>query len=255
MWKRVRYPPVPPPEVAGLDAIINLAGESIMGLWTAGKRRRIMDSRAGTTCRLVAALRDTPDAPKILLNASAVGFYGDGGDEPLTESSPAGDGFLPEVCWEWETEAQEARASGTRVAWVRIGFVLGRDGGAFPALRTTFRLGLGGRLGHGRQWMPPVHVADVAGIFVHLLENADARGAYNAACPNPVRNADFTRAVAHALHRPAILPTPGFVLRAALGDLSHVILDSLRVLPERTLSSGYVFRFPTVSEMLADVCR
>ena len=241
------------PDVAGLDAVINLAGESIMGLWTAAKRRRIVESRVGLTRRLVAALRDTPGAPTILLNASAVGFYGDGGEAPLTEDAPAGSGFLAGVCRDWENAAHEASALGVRVACVRIGFVLGRDGGAFPPLRTAFKLGLGGCLGDGRQWMPPVHADDVAGLFVHLLESSDATGAFNAACPNPLRNADFTRAVAHALHRPALLPAPGFILRAALGDLSHLLLDSARVLPERTLASGFTFRYPTLTDMLADL--
>ncbi len=247
--------PAAPPDVTGLDAVINLAGESIIGLWTAAKRQRITASRVGTTRRLVAALRDTPGAPKVLLNASAIGFYGDGGQRELTEDSPVGTGFLPEVCREWETEAREAHASGVRVALVRIGYVVGGDGGAFPPVRATFKLGLGGRVGDGQQWMPPVHVADVAGLFVHLLETPAAVGPYNAVCPHPVRNADFTRAVAHALHRPAIFPAPAFLLRAAMGDLSHLLLDSARVLPERTLASGYIFHFPALAEMLADVCR
>ncbi len=244
-----------PPEVGGLDAVINLAGESIIGLWTAAKRRRIMESRVQTTQRLVTALRDAPGAPKILLNASAIGFYGDGGEAALTESSPAGQGFLPGVCREWEAAAQEAPAPGVRVALVRIGYVVGSDGGAFPPVRAAFRLGLGGRMGSGRQWMPPIHVADVAGLFAHLLAAPDAAGPYNAVCPHPLRNADFTRAVAHALGRPAFLPAPAFLLRAAMGDLSHLMLDSARVLPERTLASGFAYRFPTLAAILADVCK
>ena len=247
-------PPDAPPDVSGLDAVVNLAGESIIGLWTAAKRRRILESRVGTTRRLVSALRETPDAPRVLLNASAVGIYGDRGDEPLTEQSPAGTGFLAEVCRDWEACAHEAAAFGVRVACVRIGYVIGRDGGAFPPVRRAFKLGLGGRLGSGKQWMPTVHVEDVAGLFVHLLETPDAAGSFNAGCPHPVRNTDFTRAAAHALHRPAILPAPAFVLRATLGDLSHVMLDSARVLPERALASGYAFRFPTLAGILADVC-
>ena len=243
-----------PPDVSGLDAVINLAGESIIGLWTAAKRQRIHESRVGTTRRLVAALREAPALPRVLLNASAVGIYGDRDDESLTEQSLTGTGFLAGVCRDWEAGAYEAAAGGVRVACVRIGYVLGRDGGAFPPVRRAFRLGLGGRLGDGQQWMPPVHVEDVAALFVHLLETPAATGAYNAACPHPVRNTDFTRAAAHALHRPAVLPAPAFLLRAALGDLSHVMLDSARVLPERTLGSGFDFRFPTLTEMLADVC-
>ena len=248
-------PPDAPPDVSGLEAVINLAGESIIGLWTAAKRRRILESRVGTTRRLVAALRVTPAGPRVLLNASAVGIYGDRGDEPLTEKSPDGTGFLAEVCRDWETCAHEAGGLGVRVACVRIGYVIGRDGGAFPPARQTFRLGLGGRLGDGRQWIPAVHVEDVAGLFVHLLETPDAAGAFNAAGPHPVRNVDFTHATARALHRRAILPAPAFVLRAAMGDLSQLLLNSARVLPERTLASGFGFRFPTLAEMLADACR
>ena len=243
-----------PPDVSGLDAIVNLAGESIIGLWTAAKRRRIVESRVGTTHRLVAALRGTPAGPRVLLNASAVGIYGDRGDEPLTEDAPAGTGFLADVCRDWEASAHEAGSAGVRVACVRIGYVIGRDGGAFPPVRQTFKLGLGGRVGGGKQWMPPVHVDDVAALFVHLLEMPAAAGAFNAACPHPVRNADFTRAVAHALHRPAMLPAPAFMLRATMGDLSQLLLNSARVLPERTLASGFAFRFPTLAGTLTNVC-
>ena len=244
-----------PPDVSGLDAVINLAGESIIGLWTAEKRRRILESRVGTTRRLVTALRETPAGPRVLLNASAVGIYGDRGDEPLTEEATEDTGFLADVCRDWEECAHEAEAPGMRVACVRIGFVIGRDGGAFPPVRRTFKLGLGGRLGDGRQWMPAVHVEDVAGLFVHLLETPGATGVFNAAGPHPVRNVDFTHATAHALHRPAILPAPAFVLRTVMGDLSQLLLNSARVLPERTLASGFSFRFPTLTEMLADACR
>ena len=248
-------PPDAAPDLSGLDAVVNLAGESIIGLWTAAKCRRILESRVGTTRRLVAAWRETPAGPRVLLNASAVGIYGDRGDEPLTEQAPDGTGFLAGVCRDWEARAREAEGFGVRVACVRIGFVIGRDGGAFPPVRRTFKLGLGGRLGDGKQWMPVIHVEDVAGLFVHLLETPDAMGTFNAAGPHPVRNVDFTHATAHALHRPAILPAPAFVLRAAMGDLSQLLLNSARVLPERTLAGGFHFRFPTLAEMLADACR
>ena len=247
--------PDAPPDVAGLDAIINLAGDPILGRWTAAKKGRVLASRLGTTERLVTAMRATPGGPRVLVSASAVGFYGDADDRPCPETAPAGTGFLSEVCVGWEAAAHRAEEFGARVACVRIGFVLGRDGGAFPLLRTAFRLCLGGRLGDGRQWMPPIHVADVAGIFAHLLEDPAARGAFNAACPEPIRNADFTRAVARSLGRPALLPAPGLALRLVMGEASHVVLDSARVLPEATLRAGYAFRFPTPGAILADLAR
>lgn len=246
-----------PPDLRGLDTVVNLVGESILGLWTAAKRRRIRESRAAGTAALVRALPGS--GVRALVNASAVGFYGDRADEVLTEDHPPGEGFLPEVCREWEAAAMTA-AAGTeagggevRVAVVRIGFVLGADGGAWPLLRRAFRLGLGGRLGDGQQWMSPVHVADVAGLFVALVEDEAARGAFNAVGPEPVRNAEFTRAVAHALHRPAVLPAPAWALRSVLGDTSHVMLDSVRAVPARAGEIGHAFRFPTLAAMLADV--
>ena len=240
------------PDLGGLDAVVNLVGESILGLWTDAKRRRIRESRAAGTAALVGALPGS--GVHVLVNASAVGFYGDRGDEELTEDRPPGEGFLSEVCREWEAAAMAAANVGeVRVAVARIGFVLGADGGAWPLLRRAFRLGLGGRLGDGKQWMSPVHVADVAGLFVALVENDAAHGAFNAVGPEPVRNAEFTRAVAHALHRPAVLPAPAWALRTVLGDTSHVMLDSVRAVPARAGEIGYAFRFSTLAAMLAEV--
>lgn len=245
-----------PLDLTRLDALVNLAGESILGLWTASKRRRILDSRVRTTRRIVETLAKTPGAPRTLINASAIGYYGNRDEEVLDEDSAPGKGFLTEVSQAWETEAKAAASAGVRVARVRIGFVLGADGGAFVPLKRAFSWGLGGKLGSGQQWMSPVHVDDVAGLIAHLLENAEAgSGAFNAVCPTPVRNEDFTQAVSDVLERPAILPAPAFVLRTVLGDFSHLLLDSARVLPRSTLASGYSFRFPHLAAILADVVK
>ena len=251
--------PVPadgPPDLRGLDAIVNLAGESILGWWTKAKKRRVVDSRVGTTDRLVAGFQALPPgkAPRVLVNATAVGFYGDRADETLDETKLAGSGFLSEVCLQWEHSAQKAEALGVRVARLRIGVVLGKDGGSFALQHKLFGAGLGGRLGDGKQWTSPVHIEDVTGMIVFLLERDGLAGAFNAVCPEPIRNADFTAALARALHRPAVLPAPAFAIRALLGEASHILLDSVRAVPARALDAGYVFRYPTTEAILADVC-
>lgn len=240
-----------PPDFSGLDAVIHLAGESIIGLWTAEKKRRIIESRAEGTRRVVEALAASPAGPRVLIAASAVGFYGDTGEALVGEDSAAGTGFLAETCQQWEAETMRAEARGVRVARVRIGFVLGR-GGAMKMIGPLFRLGLGGNLGSGRQWMSGVHVDDVAGIFLWAAENAAVSGPVNAVMPEPFRNAEFTKAVAKTVHRPAFLPAPAFAIRLALGELSHVMLDSCRVSPQRALDGGYVFRFATLPAALQD---
>ena len=249
------------PDLGGIDAVVNLAGESIIGRWTDGKKWRVRESRVRTTERLVEAMGKAARGPRLLVNASATGFYGERGDEALDEGKPAGSGFLADVSREWEGAALGAERFGVRTILTRFGLVVGANGGAFPPLRRAFGLGLGGRLGSGRQWMSLIHVEDVAGLIVYLLEHEDdsgqraLRGAFNAVCPAPVRNADFTRAVAKTLGRPAVLPVPAFVLRAALGEMSHLLLDSIRAVPTRALQNGYAFRFPTLLAILDDVCR
>ncbi len=236
------------PDLTGLDAIVNLAGESILGRWTAAKKRRIRDSRVGLTRQLVDAM--STSSVRALISTSASGLYGDRGEEILTEASTPGHSFLAEVCGEWEAEALRARAFETRVALLRIGFVVAPNGGAMERLRPFFRLGLGGRLGAGSQWMPWVHVADVTGLIVHLLEDEALEGPFHAAAPNPVRNTDFTRALAAAVHRPAFFTVPAFALRLALGELSAVALDSTRLVPDRTFASGYAFEFSQIADAL-----
>lgn len=236
-----------PLDFSGLDALVNLAGEPIVGLWTKAKKNEILRSRVETTLRVVESLRG--GGPRVLVNASAIGFYGDTGEREVEESSPCGGGFLAEVCQAWEEAAAPAEAFGVRVVFLRIGFVTG-PGGAMRLIRPVFNAGLGGRLGNGRQWMSCIHVDDVAGMILWALENDAVRGALNAVNPVPVRNAEFTHALARVLGRPAFLPAPAFALRLALGELSGLLLDSSRVRPAKALSLGYPFRHPTLEDGL-----
>ena len=248
------FRPDAPPNLDGLDAIVNLAGEPVLGLWTAEKKRRIRESRVLGTRRIVEAIEAMAERPRVLVNASAIGFYGDTGETLVDESSPGGDGFLAGVCREWEGEAGRAESSGVRVVFVRIGFVLGR-GGALKLIRPVFKMGLGGKLGSGRQWMSGVHVDDVAGIIVWALENETVGGPVNAVMPAPCRNSDFTRELARCVGRPAIFPVPAFALRLALGELSRAMLDSARVAPRIASKGGYTYRFATLPVALADAAR
>ena len=236
------------PDLSELDAIVNLAGESIQGRWTEAKKARIRNSRIDLTRSLVDAIPGTE--VRTLVSGSASGFYGNCGDDLCPETSPRGRGFLADVAGEWEQAAEAAERDGVRVALLRIGFVIAARGGAMDKIRPLFRLGLGGTLGSGRQWMPWVHIDDVCGLLVHLLEKQDLRGAFNAVAPHPVTNREFTRALAAALHRPAIVPVPAFALRLALGELSSLVLDSTRAIPERTLAGGYAFRHQYLAETL-----
>jgi len=234
-------------DLSGLDAVVNLAGEPILGLWTAERKRRILESRVAGTRRVVEAIRGS--SVRTLINASAVGIYGDTGEREVDESSPAGGGFLAETCRAWESTAMEAAAGGTRVVIARIGFVIG-EGGALRMIRPLFRAGLGGNLGSGRQWMSCVHVEDVAGMILWALREPSVSGPVNAVMPDPVRNSEFTRTLAASVHRPAVFPVPAFVLRIALGGLSHVMLDSSRVRPGVALRLGYPYKFPALSAAL-----
>jgi len=246
--------PAPASALAGADAVFHLAGEPIAaGRWTAERRRRIRDSRVAGTRRLVEGLGALDRRPAVLVSASAVGFYGDRGDEVLDEHAASGDGFLAELCVEWEAAALAAAELGIRVVCARIGVVLAPGGGALAAMLTPFRLGLGGRLGGGRQWMSWVHLDDVAGLWLHAARTDTIRGPMNAVGPAPVTNADFTRALAGALRRPALLPVPSLALRAAFGDLAEVLTASQRVLPVVAQGSGYTFEHPSLAGALAAV--
>ena len=242
-------------DVSGCDGLVHLAGESILGLWTKEKRRRILESRVEGTRRLVEGIAAAPVKPRVLVSASAIGYYGDTGDRVVDETSPAGTGFLAEVAQAWEAEAIKAEAYGVRVVRLRIGFVLGRDGGAMSLIRPVFRLGLGGRLGSGRQWMSCIEIADLAAMVTTCLHDDSLSGPVNAVMPEPVTNADFTRAIARSVHRPALFPVPSFALRLALGDLSHLLLDSQRVVPARLRREGFTYRYPTLGVAMEEVFR
>lgn len=244
-----------PLDVSGCDGLVHLAGESILGLWTAEKRRKILESRVEGTRRLVEGIAAAPVKPRVLVSASAIGFYGDTGDQIVDEDSPAGTGFLAEVAQAWEAEAEKAEAFGVRVVRIRIGFVLGRDGGAMNLIKPVFRLGFGGRLGSGSQWMSCIEVDDLADIIMECLHTEAFRGPVNAVMRDPVTNLEFTRCAARAAHRPALFPAPAFALRLALGDLSHLMLDSMKVIPKRLAESGFRYRFESVSSAVEEVFR
>lgn len=228
----------------GLDAVVHLAGESVAkGRWTDAKKRRIRDSRVRGTRLVAETLANLDDPPKTLVCASAIGYYGDRGDERLDESSRAGDGFLADVCVRWEAAAEAAREAGLRVVHLRIGMVLDPDDGALPQLLTPFRLGLGGKVGSGKQWMSWIAIDDLTAVIRHVLEDDEAEGPVNTVSPEPVRNRDFTQTLGQVLHRPTILPLPGFAARLALGEMAEeLLLASARVAPRRLEALGYTFR-------------
>jgi uncharacterized protein (TIGR01777 family) len=246
----------PPPAEAfeGVDAVFHLAGDSVgEGRWTAAKKARIRDSRVRGTRNLVQALAALPVKPRVLVSASAVGWYGDRGDEVLEESAPAAIDFLGAVCAAWEAEARRAEAAGIRVVLLRTGVVLGPGGGALTRMLLPFRMGLGSPLGNGRQWMPWIHRDDLVGIALHAAATDSMAGPVNGVSPNPATNREFTKALGRALHRPTFFPpVPGFVLRAVLGEFSSVLLASTRAVPRAAERAGYVFRHPDLAEALGD---
>jgi uncharacterized protein len=244
---------VPPQALRDVDVVFHLAGAPIAGgRLTEARKKAIRDSRIVGTRRVVEAMRDAEARPRVLVCASAVGVYGDRGDELLTEESAAGSDFLAGVCVDWEKEARAAEAFGARVVSLRIGFVLARDGGALAAMRPVFRFGVGGALGSGKQWMPWVHLDDVVGLALHAANRADVIGALNVCSPAPIRNADFAAALGRALGRPAIVRTPAFALHLAMGELADVVLASARATPSKGVATGYEFRFTSLDEALRD---
>ncbi|WP_263140523.1 TIGR01777 family oxidoreductase [Pseudomonas sp. RIT-PI-AD] len=238
-----------------LDAVVNLAGAGIADRpWSQTRRALLRASRLALSKSLVAWLAQRRSGPSLLLSGSAVGWYGDAGDAELDESSPPRDqGFASRLCADWERIALAAETAEMRVVVLRTGLVLAREGGFLARLLPPFRLGLGGRLGQGRQWMPWIHLADQIALIDFLLRHPQARGPYNACAPQPVRNRDFTRALARALGRPACLPLPAWLLKAGLGELSGLLLGGQRVVPLRALQAGFVFRFNTLESALADL--
>ncbi len=237
----------------GADGIVNLAGESVAQRWTAAVKRRILESRLEAVAKLSAAVGRAPGRPRVLVNASAVGYYGARGDEELTEDSPPGGDFLARTCVAWEEAARAISARGPRVVRLRIGTVLAADGGALAKMLPPFRAFAGGPLGSGAQWMSWIHREDLVDLVLFALANPGAEGILNAAAPAPVRNRDFARALGKALGRPALLPAPAPVLRSLLGEMATLVLDGQRVVPRRAAELGFRFRFPELPEALRDI--
>lgn len=240
-----------------LDAIVNLAGEPIADRpWSNKRKAQLWGSRITLTEQLLEWLEKRDQKPQVLLSGSAVGWYGDGGERELTEDSPpVTDDFASQLCVAWEETAQRAEALGIRVVLVRTGLVLAREGGFLKRLLPPFRLGLGGPLGNGRQWMPWIHLEDQIALMDFLLRRDDARGPYNACSPQPVRNRDFARSLGRALGRPAFMPAPAFVLRPLLGELAELLLGGQRAVPARLRAAGFTFAFTDLDMALGDLLK
>jgi uncharacterized protein (TIGR01777 family) len=236
---------------SGCDAVVNLAGAPVIGRWTDERKREIARTRIDLPRAFLAALERADRRPTVYVSASAVGYYGMSRNATFTETSPPGDDFLARVCSGWEEQAAHAGTLGMRVAVVRTGLVLGRDGGALTPLLPLFRAGLGGPVASGEQWTSWVHLEDHVGIFLLALDGY--AGALNSTAPNPVRNRDFTRALAAAVHRPAILPAPAFGIKLLFGEGASIVTEGQRVIPEATLAAGYVFRHPEITEACASL--
>jgi uncharacterized protein (TIGR01777 family) len=243
-------------EAADCDAIIHLAGENIFAKrWGGAFKELLRTSRIVSTQNVMRALRQThhPARTSVLVNASAIGYYGPHGDEELEEDSPPGDDFLARLCVEWEEAARAAESEKVRVALVRVGVVLDKEGGALKQMLTPFKLGLGGPTGSGRQWVSWIHHRDIVGILLAALDNGSACGPINGTAPNPLPNREFAKALGRALHRPAFLPTPAFALRVVLGGVSQVVTTGQRVLPRQAQSLEYTFQVPMIDAALADI--
>jgi hypothetical protein len=230
----------------GADAVVNLAGESVAdGRWNPARKKVLSDSRLNSTRALVAAISVSKKRPKVFISASATGYYGDRGEDALNEGSPAGSDFLAGLCAAWEREAQVAEPLGIRTVCLRTGIVLSKDGGALGKMLPIFKLGLGGPLGSGSQWMSWIALEDLLDLILYSMSH-DVAGPVNGTAPNPVTNKDFTAALARVLGRPAFLPAPAFVLRLALGEMSGMLLGGQKVMPQKALESGFVFKHPQV---------
>ncbi len=247
----------PPPEAAfeGVDVVVNLIGESVSsGRWSEARRKRLRDSRVVATRALVDVLRGLPARPRLLISASGVGFYGDRGDEILTEASAGGTGFTAELGRDWEAEAGKAAEIGMRVVILRSGLVLAKNGGILRKILPPFRLGLGGKIGGGTQWMPWIHLDDEIGLIRHAMEHEAVKGPLNLVAPEPVTNGEFVRALGETLGRPTVLTAPAFALRLAFGAMTdELLLASQRAMPVRTLETGYAFRHPLLREALGEL--
>jgi uncharacterized protein (TIGR01777 family) len=243
-----------PESVSGFDSVIHLAGESIAGRWTDAKKAKIRNSRVTGTINLARALAKAADPPAVFVCASAIGYYGDRGEEVLRENSAAGAGFLPEVCRQWEAATKPASDAGIRTLNLRTGIVLSAKGGALASMLPPFKLGLGGKIGSGRQWMSWIDLQDMAGAILHILKADLLHGPVNMVAPRPVTNAEFTRTLAGVLSRPAFLPMPAFAAKLVFGEMGEeLLLGSQRVEPAKLVASGYPFRFSDLKAALANI--
>jgi uncharacterized protein (TIGR01777 family) len=251
-WANPKGEHPPADALSGRDGVIHLLGEPVAQRWTDDARREIRDSRVLATRNLVSALGALPDGdrPKVLVSQSASGFYGPHGDEPVTESEPAGDDFLARVCVEWEAEARAASDLGVRVALTRTGVVLADSGGALEKMLPPFKLGVGGPVAGGRQYMPWIHTDDVVGALVFCLDNATADGPLNLAAPEPVTNAELSKTLGRVLHRPAFVPVPALALNLLYGDMAQIVTTGVRAVPSRLQELGYAFREPGLERAL-----
>jgi uncharacterized protein (TIGR01777 family) len=246
--------PISPEAVSGFDAVIHLAGESIVGRWTQEKKSKIRDSRVMGTTNLAQTLARAKDKPQVLISSSATGYYGDRGNEVLNEESAPGRGFLPDVCREWEAATKAATDAGIRTVLMRTGVVLSPTGGALGKMLMPFKMGVGGRIGSGRQWMSWIDVQDMVGAIHHILKSDLLQGPVNMVAPKPVTNAEFTRTLASVLSRPAIFPMPAFAVKLVFGEMGEtVLLGSQRVEPAQLVASGYPFRFSELRASLENI--
>jgi uncharacterized protein (TIGR01777 family) len=250
-WDAIAGPP-PADALAGADAVVHLLGEPIAQRWNPEVKRRIVESRVRGTHHLVEALAAAEPRPRTLIAASAIGYYGDTGENAVTETSPPGQGFLAETCVRWEAEAAAAEALGIRVVQLRTGIVLGHGGGALAEMLTPFRLGAGGHLASGRQWMSWIHLDDIVELVLFALHGQAIAGPVNATAPQPVRNSEFTHELGRVLHRPAVLPIPKFALRLRFGEAAGEMIASSRVLPAVAMNAGFRYRFPNLHSALAN---
>jgi hypothetical protein len=246
-----------PEKLEGVDAVIHLAGENLNGLrWTDEKKKAIRDSRILGTRNVVDSISNLKQRPRVFASSSAIGFYGDRSDEVMTETSPPGKGFLPEVCREWEAEARRAEDAGIRTVLLRAGIVLSKDGGALGTMLTPFKFGLGGVIGSGKQWMSWISLDDHVAVIKFVLENKAIRGAVNSVSPNPVTNEEFTKTMGEVLYRPTFIPVPEFAVHLAFGEMGDtLLLDSTRVAPKRLDEAGFKFNFPDLKKALENAVK
>ena len=246
---------VPPEALQGVDGVIHLAGHPVAGgRWTLAVKKKIRDSRILGSQNLMRSIAAITTKPKVVVSASAIGFYGERGDETLTEDSKVGSGFLAEVCQDWENAVLQNAPVGVRIAAIRIGIVLGNGGGALAKMLPIFKMGVGGKLGSGKQWMSWIHVDDLVNLFCEAVKNADYRGVINGVAPSPVTNSEFTKTLASTLKRPAIFPAPAIGMKVVLGEMSTIVLASQKILPNNAVALRFSFQFSLLESALNAIC-